>query len=108
MGRYKKLKKQKSEMLSYIITYVNFSGKAIYVCFLNGNTVGTVGYLTNLFFYPTNIHFATDTQENSGGEGKERHHQAVLGCCSATGWNLYQVSARRPGIYQGGYCTMLC
>lgn len=42
------------------------------------------GLAHQFVLYPSNTLFATYMQ-NCDGEGKEEHHQPVLGCCSATG-----------------------
>lgn len=67
-------------MLSYIFSYVNISGKPYMYAFI----IERQGLAHQFVLYPSNTLFATYMQ-NCDGEGKEEHHQPVLGCCSATG-----------------------
>lgn len=49
-----------------------------------------------------------DALENSGGEGSRSRSHPTLGCSSAVKWNLYHMSTKEVGIYQGGCCALLC
>lgn len=96
-----KRNKEKSKLLSCIVNCINVP----VVC-----SWWNLRSLPHWFsLCPRNVHLVSDNmQEYRGAESKAQHHQAILDCCSATGWNLYWVSARQPGIYQDGYCTVLC
>ena len=71
----------------------------------------TLKELTSLIWSLLHKHsFSTNSVPHAGeqqGLNQRAAPSPCSGCRCAAGWNLYQVSAREPGIYQGGYCALL-
>lgn len=84
-------------MLSYIVSCINVSVV---------HSQKKLGVLPHQFsLYPTNTHLAPEKHKR-GGESMDQHHQPILDCYSATGWNLYGCQQGNLAFIRVG--TALC